>query len=83
MASQQSRVSHLADELRGSAILSIAGEVRALIAEGKPILNLTVGDFSSKQFRIPKELEDGIVEAGFFDSKIVLMMSLGDGASFP
>jgi len=63
MPSQQSRISHLADELRGSAILSIAGEVRALIAEGKPILNLTVGDFSSKQFRIPKELEDGIVEA--------------------
>ena len=63
MPSQQSRVSHLADDLRGSAILAIAGEVRALIAEGRPILNLTVGDFSSKQFRIPKELEDGIVEA--------------------
>ena len=63
MPSQQSRVSDLANELRGSAILTIAGEVRALIAEGKPILNLTVGDFSSKQFRIPKELEDGIIEA--------------------
>lgn len=63
MPSQPSRVSHLADELRGSAILSIAGEVRALIAEGRPILNLTVGDFSSKQFRIPKELEDAIVDA--------------------
>jgi aspartate aminotransferase len=63
MPSQQSRVSRLADDLRGSAILTIAGEVRALIAEGRPILNLTVGDFSSKQFRIPKELEDGIIEA--------------------
>jgi aspartate aminotransferase len=63
MPSQQSRVYRLADDLRGSAILTIAGEVRALIAEGKPILNLTVGDFNSKQFRIPKELEDGIVEA--------------------
>jgi len=63
MPSQTSRVSRLADELRGSAILAIAGEVRALIAEGKPILNLTVGDFSSKQFRIPQELEDGIVDA--------------------
>jgi aspartate aminotransferase len=63
MPSQQSRVSRLADDLRGSAILTIAGEVRALIAEGKPILNLTVGDFSSKQFRIPKDLEDGIVDA--------------------
>ena len=63
MPTQHSRVSRLADDLRGSAILTIAGEVRALIAEGKPILNLTVGDFSSKQFRIPKELEDGIVDA--------------------
>lgn len=63
MPSQQSRVSRLADDLRGSAILTIAGEVRALIADGRPILNLTVGDFSSKQFRIPKELEDGIVDA--------------------
>ena len=63
MPNQTTRVSHLADELRGSAILQIAGEVRALIAEGRQILNLTVGDFSSKQFRIPRELEDGIVEA--------------------
>ena len=57
------RVSHLADGLRSSAILKIAGEVRALVAEGRQILNLTVGDFSSKQFRIPRELEDGIVDA--------------------
>ncbi len=63
MPTQPTRVSHLADSLRGSSILQIAGEVRALIAEGRPILNLTVGDFSSKQFRIPKEIEDGIVDA--------------------
>ena len=63
MPTQPTRVSHLADGLRGSSILQIAGEVRALIAEGRPILNLTVGDFSSKQFRIPKEIEEGIVEA--------------------
>ena len=63
MPSQLTRVSHLADGLRSSAILKIAGEVRALVGEGRQILNLTVGDFSSKQFRIPRELEDGIVEA--------------------
>jgi aspartate aminotransferase len=57
------RVSQLADGLQSSAILKIAGEVRALVSEGRPILNLTVGDFSSKQFRIPRELEDGIVDA--------------------
>lgn len=61
--SARSRLSHLSDTLRGSAILGIAGEVRALIEQGKPILNLTVGDFSSKQFRIPQPLEDGIVDA--------------------
>lgn len=58
-----SRLSSLSDTLRGSAILGIAGEVRALIAQGTPILNLTVGDFSSKQFRIPQALEDGIIAA--------------------
>ena len=63
MPSQLTRVSLLADGLRSSAILKIAGDVRALIAEGKQVLNLTVGDFSSKQFRIPRELEDGIVDA--------------------
>lgn len=63
MPSLPSRVSSLANDLRGSAILSIAGEVRSMIAEDRPILNLTVGDFSSKQFPIPKELEDAIVDA--------------------
>lgn len=58
-----SRVSALANELRGSAILRIAGEVRQLAKDGRRIADLTVGDFSSSQFRIPRELEDGIVDA--------------------
>lgn len=57
------RLSVLAQNLRGSAILGIAAEVRALAAAGHSIVDLTVGDFSSKQFRIPRELEDGIVDA--------------------
>jgi aspartate aminotransferase len=57
------RVSRLAANLHGSAILRIAGEVRALAKTGKPLLDLTVGDFSSKQFPIPKALEDAIVDA--------------------
>jgi len=60
---QAPRLSKLSQTLRGSAILGIAGEVRALVKEGRQILDLTVGDFSSKQFRIPRELEDGIVDA--------------------
>lgn len=60
---QAQRLSKLSQTLRGSAILGIAGEVRALLKEGRQILDLTVGDFSSKQFRIPRELEDGVVDA--------------------
>lgn len=58
-----SRLSQLSQHLRASAILRIGAEVRALIDQGKPIVNLTVGDFSSAQFPLPKELEDGIVDA--------------------
>jgi len=49
--------------LVGSEILRIAGEVRALADKGQPVLNLTVGDFAPKQFRIPRELEQGITRA--------------------
>lgn len=49
--------------LIGSEILRIAGEVRTLVAAGKPVLNLTVGDFAPKQFRIPRELEQAITRA--------------------
>ena len=49
--------------LVGSEILRIAGEVRALAETGRPVLNLTVGDFAPKQFRIPRELEQAISRA--------------------
>ena len=57
------RLSRLANDIHGSAILQIAADVRALKSQGEQIVDLTVGDFSSKQFRIPRELEDGIVDA--------------------
>ncbi|HXR97748.1 MAG TPA: aminotransferase class I/II-fold pyridoxal phosphate-dependent enzyme [Terriglobales bacterium] len=53
----------LAQQLRGSAILGIADEVRALVASGQPVLNLTVGDFNPKQFPIPFDLEEALVAA--------------------
>lgn len=53
----------MVSSLVGSEILRIAGEVRALAEKGQPVLNLTVGDFSPKQFRIPRELEQGIARA--------------------
>jgi len=58
-----SRVSTIAQELAGSMILAIGAEVRALAAAGKPICNLTVGDFSPTEFSIPRSLLDGVTAA--------------------
>lgn len=49
--------------LVGSEILKIAGQIRELVASGKPVCNLTVGDFDPKQFPIPASLLDGIQRA--------------------
>lgn len=46
-----------------SMILGIAAEVRAKIAAGQDICNLTVGDFDPKQFPIPDLLRERIVAA--------------------
>ncbi len=56
-------LSAMARRLRGSVILRIAGEVRAMIAAGKPVCNLTVGDFDPKQFPIPALLRDAVTRA--------------------
>lgn len=57
------RVSSMAAGLSGSEILTIAAEVRALMARGVPVCNLTVGDFAPTEFRIPRALEEGVCEA--------------------
>jgi len=49
--------------LVGSEILKIAAEIRALVADGKSICNLTVGDFDSEQFPIPQLLLEEIKSA--------------------
>ena len=46
-------LNRMAGGLGGSAILKIAGEINAKKAEGRDICNLTVGDFSPAQFRVP------------------------------
>lgn len=56
-------LSTLARGLIGSEILKIAGEIRAMKAEGRALCDLTVGDFSPAEFRIPPALEKGIVDA--------------------
>ncbi|HVZ77533.1 MAG TPA: aminotransferase class I/II-fold pyridoxal phosphate-dependent enzyme, partial [Gemmatimonadaceae bacterium] len=56
------RLSNLARGLIGSEILKIAAEVRELMAQGRPVCNLTVGDFSPKEFRIPERLARSTVD---------------------
>lgn len=56
-------LSKLAQGLTGSEVLKIASEVRALTASGRSVANLTVGDFSPTEFRIPQRLETLIAEA--------------------
>src|SRR5438128_633817 len=57
------RVSRMVESLRGSEILRISGEIRALVASGQPVCDLTVGDFSPRHFPIPAALRDGIQAA--------------------
>jgi aspartate aminotransferase len=56
-------VSVMSRELRGSLILGIAADVRAMAATGRPICNLTVGDFDPRQFPIPEPLRRLVGEA--------------------
>ena len=57
------RVSAMAAGLRGSDILPIAADIRALVAEGREVCNLTVGDFDPAQFPIPRSVASGTAEA--------------------
>lgn len=57
------KTSQLSENLKGSAIIKLAGEVKALQAQGEKIYNLTIGDFDSKIFPIPDELKSLIVDA--------------------
>jgi aspartate aminotransferase len=57
------RISVMSAGMSGSEILRIAGEIRAMTEAGQRVCNLTVGDFSPAEFRIPKFLENEIAEA--------------------
>jgi aspartate aminotransferase len=56
-------VSILAQQLRGSEIIKIAGEINELKRRGENIANLTIGDFDSNIYPIPAELKQQIIEA--------------------
>ena len=56
-------VSVLAQNLRGSEIIKIAGEINELKRQGQNIANLTIGDFDANIYPIPATLAKGIVDA--------------------
>ncbi|RKH52957.1 pyridoxal phosphate-dependent aminotransferase [Corallococcus aberystwythensis] len=57
---EDATVSERVRGLVGSEILRIAAEIRELVARGNKVCNLTVGDFSPKEFPIPDGLRDQI-----------------------
>jgi len=59
----QGRFSLLAEGLIGSPILKIAAEVRAMIAKGAKVCNLTVGDFAPTEFPVPELLSRELANA--------------------
>ncbi len=59
-AARKRAVTELVDEMSGSRILAIATEVRAMIADGKDVCNLTVGDFKPSEFPVPEKLVNEI-----------------------
>src|SRR5438067_141430 len=63
MSPEARGVSTMARHLIGSEILKIAAEIRAMVAQGAKILNLTVGDFAPKEFPIPDALANGVMQA--------------------
>lgn len=54
--------SKMAENLVGSEIIKLAGEIREKIANGAKIYNFTIGDFDPKLFPIPSELKNAIVQ---------------------
>ncbi len=60
---QDFKVSLMAENLIGSEIIKLAGEVRTLMAQGQHIFNFTIGDFDPNIFSIPKELKEEIIKA--------------------
>lgn len=53
-------LSAVARGMTGSEILRIAAEVRRIAATGRPVCDLTVGDFDPRQFPVPAALRDGL-----------------------
>ncbi len=57
------KISKIAENIIGSEIIKLAGEVNEKIKQGEKIYNLTIGDFDPKEFPIPNELKQYIIDA--------------------
>jgi aspartate aminotransferase len=62
-ATAERALSSLAREMVGSEILAIAAQIRARIAAGESVCNLTVGDYLPSEFPIPEGLRKAIKDA--------------------
>ncbi len=60
-ATQATPLSHLAENLIGSEIIKIGGQLNARIAAGERIANLTIGDFDPKVFPLPEAYVNELV----------------------
>lgn len=56
------KVSRLAENIIGSEIIKLAAEVNEKIRQGEKIYNLTIGDFNPKEFPIPQDLKQYIID---------------------
>lgn len=63
IAQEELQVSQMAENLVGSEIIKLAGEIKDKIKQGEKIYNLTIGDFDPKVFPIPDELKALIIKA--------------------
>lgn len=61
------KVSKIAENIIGSEIIKLAAEVNEKVKQGEKIYNLTIGDFNPKEFPIPAELKQMIIEAYLAD----------------
>ncbi len=66
-AANKSKVSKLAENIIGSEIIKLAADVNEKIKQGEKIYNMTIGDFNPKEFPIPAELKQYIVDEYFAD----------------
>jgi aspartate aminotransferase len=60
---KDTRVSKMAENLIGSEIIKLAGEIREKMAQGEKIYNFTIGDFDPSIFPIPQQLLEEIIKA--------------------